>query len=313
MSTETTTPAAETTTTTPAAETTTTTTTPAVATTTTTPAETTTTTPAAAATTTEPAWREQIVDADMKKIAERFNSPNDLVKSFKETRDALTQSVRVPDEKATPEDKAKFFKAIGVPEDVKGYKITAPEGIEMTEADNTILAAVLPVALSSGIPAKAMNEFVGKFLEVSREFQNQAVKKMTEFGQQSEASLKKEWGGDFEANLNIANRTAEVVGGPTFKAFLNETPLASGGMLGDHPVMVKFLATQGRRMDEGDLMIGSTAQERTSIQTQIDALNKAVPVGSPGYTDSGHQAKLQGLFDQMHGRVQIVGSQGRAA
>ena len=84
-------------------------------------------------------------------------------------------------------------------------------------------------------------------------------------------------------------------------------------MLGDHPLIVKMFATLGRRSDEGDLMIGNTPQERTSIQAQIDKLNAEVPVGSRDYTSRGHQDKLQKLYEQLHGRNPIVGSEGRAA
>jgi hypothetical protein len=182
----------------------------------------------------------------------------------------------------------------------------------MTDADKAMLTAVLPIAHEHGVPADAMNKFVGKFMELQQGTQQQVVAQIEEFGRQAETSLKREWGADFEPNLNIANRTAERIG-TDFKAFLNVTPLATGGMLGDHPVLIKALANLGRGLGEGDLMLGATREEQASIQEQIEVLNKSVPVGSTNYTAPGHQQKLQGLYEKLHGRTGIVGSGQRAA
>lgn len=261
----------------------------------------------------EPWWRDTITDPALKNVAERFTSPADAIKAIVDLRTDNSKRIKVPDAGASDEDKAKFRKALGVPDKPDGYKITAPDGIEMSDADKQVLEAVLPIAHEAGIPQATLNGFVSKFLELQRDMVGQTMQRLQEFGKQSEAQLKREWGQDFDANVNLANRAAEGLGGPELKAFLNQTPLATGGMLGDHPVIVKFLATLGRRTGEGDMLLGPTPQERSSIQDQINELNRQVPVGSRGYTSAEHQQKLQALYDKLHGKAPIVGSQGRAA
>ena len=98
-----------------------------------------------------------------------------------------------------------------------------------------------------------------------------------------------------------------------FKSFLENTLLATGGRLGDHPLMVKYLAGIGRRSSEGELSVGFSPQERSSIQEQITSLNNSVPPGSPSYLEASHQAKLQGLYDKLYGNDPVVGSSQRVA
>ena len=64
----------------------------------------------------------------------------------------------------------------------------------------------------------------------------------------------------------------------------------------------------GRSSGEGELMVGATPEEKTSIQDQINTLDKQVPVGSPGYTSSAHQKKLQALYEKLHGNEPITGA-----
>jgi hypothetical protein len=253
---------------------------------------------------------ESIEDPSLKNVASRFTSVQDMAKAVVDLRADNSKRIKVPDENASDEDRAKFRKAIGAPDEVKGYAeaIKLPDGVEMTEADKAVLDAVLPIAHKHGVPAQALNGFVGEYMQLAKKLQGDAMAAIQKFGADSEVALKREWGSDFEPNLALANRVGEVFGGPEFKAFLNETPLATGGMLGDHPLMAKFLATLGKRSGEGELMIGATPEEKTSIQEQIDALNRQVPVGSANYTSAAHQKKLQTLFDKLHGTDPVVGA-----
>jgi len=256
-------------------------------------------------------WRASITDPALKNIADRITSPVDAIKVIQDLRTQNSQRIKIPDEKATEEDVAKFRKAIGVPDQATGYEINLPDGMQMTEADQAVLSAVVPLAFESGVPAEAFNKFVGKYMELNKQAEQNVIAQLQQYGQDSERLLRKEWGSDFDRHVNLANRVGEVVGGPEFKAFLNETPIPGGGMLGDHPAMVRFLATVGRRTDEGDLLLTATPEERNNVQAEIDRLNNEVPPGSPNYTNPAHQSKLQDLYQRLHGNTPIVGSQQR--
>lgn len=260
-----------------------------------------------------PWWRDTLKDEKHINVASRLNSPADAMQAIIDLRTQNSKSVRVPDEKAPPEDVAKFHKAIGVPEKVEGYEIKLEEGVALGDADKMVLEAVLPLAHKAGVPAKAMNDFVNQYAKLAGQLQADAVKKIGDFAAAAAADLKREWGNDFDANLNLANRTAEQLGGGQFKAFLNETQLADGVMLGDHPVMARLLARIGRSYDEGDAILGHTPEQRASVQSEIEALMQSVPPGSPAYTTPAHQAKLNALYEKLYGSAGIVGGGQRVA
>src|SRR3546814_9862421 len=78
----------------------------------------------------------------MKKHAERFNSPEDLVKGHMELRQKLSKAVVPPGRDADEEAVAAYRKAIGVPEKAEGYKFEMPDGAEQTEADKAFHQAM---------------------------------------------------------------------------------------------------------------------------------------------------------------------------
>ncbi len=63
--------------------------------------------------------------------------------------------VRIPDEKASPEDVAAYRKAVGVPDKPEGYELAIPE--EDKEGFTAIANEVRKAALEVGLPAKALS------------------------------------------------------------------------------------------------------------------------------------------------------------
>lgn len=234
-----------------------------------------------------------------------------MVQALIDLRADNSNRVKIPGEGAAPEEIAKFNKAFGIPDKPEGYEYSAPEGVQISDLDKQVIEALRPFAHKTGLPAKTFQEFTSELLKFSSNLQQQAVAKIQEFGQTSEAALQKEWGKDFEPNLTIANRVVNSFGGEEFKKFLDTTPIVGHGMIGDHPAMVKFFAAVGRQIGEGDLMLGPSPQQAQGIQAEIDQLNKSVPPGSAGYTTKAHQDKLQALYDKL-GSQPIVGTDNRS-
>lgn len=260
-------------------------------------------------------WRDGITDPALKNVAERMASPTDAIKAIVDLRADNSKRIKVPDETSSDEDKAKFRKALGVPDEPtgdKGYKIAPPEGVTLTDGDQALIDTILPVAHQHGVPQAALQGFVGELLKTSHEMEANALKVIKDTQTATEAALKKEWGPDYEPNTNLAKRFVQIHGTDDIKELMN-VELPGRGLLGDQPAMMKFLAMLGRRSDEGDLMLGATPDERQSLQAELAELDKAVPVGSAGYTDKAHQAKRTALFDKIYGSAPIVGGQNRAA
>src|SRR5205823_13047398 len=99
-------------------------------------------------------WRASITDPEHVEFAKRMASPADAVKSAVDLRKLNSSMIRVPGKDATAEDRAKFHKAIGVPETVEGY--TFDIGREATDADKAIQGKIAAAAFEHGVPATAL-------------------------------------------------------------------------------------------------------------------------------------------------------------
>jgi hypothetical protein len=165
----------------------------------------------------EDGWLDRLGD-DLKPAHQtlaKYRSVQDFAKSHFELQQLLgkkSSAVNVPGEKSTPEDIAAFRKAIGAPEKFEDYKLKPeklPEGIEW---DEELGKGIAEIALKHNIPAAAMREITDRYLagEVARGgvIQEMAQAEITK----GLDTLKTEWGGNFEKNIGLAKRGAQVVG-----------------------------------------------------------------------------------------------------
>lgn len=281
-----------------AAATTTQTTTDASAAAATTTATTTTDTTAAASTD----WRASITDPDAKEFASRLTTPADAVKVALDFRKANSAMIKVPGKDATAEDRAKFHKAIGVPETVEGY--TFDIGREATEADKVIQTGLAKIAFDNGIPATAMTALSKAVSEMAGAAKAEENRVAVEARAANEAALRKEWGADYEANKTLATRAVQAFGEvkshPEVVDFFDKT-LVNGQKLGDHPVMVRMLGNIGRRMGEGEFIGAVGSDQRTSLQSELQQIMNENPPGTEKYKSSAVQARIGQINEQLYG------------
>ncbi len=251
-------------------------------------------------------WRDSIEDEDLKKTADRFDSPAALVKALTDTRKEISTRLKVPGEDASDEDVSKFRKALGVPESVDGYEFKPPEDYEWTDQDQALYDMAAPIAHEFSVPQKAFEGFVGKWLDMVSQAKLELKKSLDQGLEDGTAALKKEWGSDYEGNLNLGARAAKAIGGEEFQAFLAETKIEGAGLICDHPAVNKFLATVGRRADEGDVFLGPAPDEQSSIQSRIDAILKEHPVATESYKSAVVQNELQPLYKKLYGDEPIA-------
>lgn len=260
-------------------------------------------TPASEAKPQESDWRASIEDEKLRKVADRYASPADAIKAINDFRNEASARIKPLGEDATDEDKAKFRKALGVPDDVAGYEVAAPEGYDWTDDDQAMFDLVAPIAHEYNMPKAALEGFVNAYLGQVTELTAAAEKQIADAQAEAEATLKTEWGPDFEANKVLASRFAKF-GSEDFNKLLN-TPmsqLTAGGdrLLGDHPDVIRFLATMGRRVGEDGLQLSGDPAETQSAQSRINEITKEHPVGSPGYNSRAVQAELDALYAKIH-------------
>lgn len=287
---------------------------------TTTQAATTDASAAAATTTTETTaaastdWRASITDPDAKEFASRLTTPADAVKVALDFRKANSAMIKVPGKDASPEDVAKFRKAIGVPEKAEEYKFEI--GREPTEADKAMQANLAKIALENGIPAPAMTALSKAVTDLAKAAKDEENRVAVAAREANEAALRKEWGADYDANKALASRAVQAFG--EVKSHpevieLFEKTIVNGQKLGDHPVLVRMLGNIGRRMGEGEFIGAVGADQRTSLQSELNEIYAKNPVGSTGYRSAEVQNRVREINEALHGNGGIVGVAGRSA
>ena len=152
--------------------------------------------------------------------------------------------VKIPDDKATPQEKRAFYDRLGVPKDEKGYEIERPQMPDGLAYDETFESLALKKAAEVGISKGAMKElykayndyFIGSYLTRKQA----AEKQLTE----ATAQLKTDLGDKFDAEMEIAQRFVDK-GGDEFKKFIDE-PLPAGIVLKNHPLFIKAMNAYGK-------------------------------------------------------------------
>jgi len=247
-------------------------------------------------------WRGSIVDPEDKEFAVRLASPADAVKVALDFRKKNSAMVRVPAADASAEDRAKFNKAIGVPETVDGYKFDI--GREPTETDKAIQGNLAKIAFENGIPAQAMTALSKAVSELAAATKAEENRVAVEARAANEAALRKEWGADYEANKTLATRAVQAFGEvkshPEVIEFFDKT-MVNGQKLGDHPVMIRMLGNIGRRMGEGEFIGAVGSDQRASLQSEMQQLMHDNPPGTEKYKSPAVQNRIKQISEALHG------------
>lgn len=184
-------------------------------------------------------WRDAL-PPDLKghKSLARYTDVAALARGHVEMERYQGRSIAFPGENATPAERAAFDAKLnqlrGVPEKAEAYNVTLPEGLQADEKGlGEWKGTFHKLGLSQDQVAGLMDAYFGSPMGNPR----MAHESMRSFG---ESELKREWGGAFKYNLDIAGRAIKRVGGPEVFQLLE----ASG--LNNHPAMVKFWHRIGR-------------------------------------------------------------------
>lgn len=259
-------------------------------------------------------WRGAIKEPGLRRVAEKFTSPAEVVKSYAALQSRLGRSVIKPGSDADPEELAAYRRQLGVPENAEGYEVKLPEGVpEQLQADpagealqQDFLQAMHAAGASNDVVQKALDWYYGSVTQSLAQQEAAAAERRAA----AEASLRQEWGGDHDRNLAFARRAVQSFGDDGFAAFL-ESHEVEGVKLGDHPTFVRAFAAIGRGMGEDLPLSGESAGAGVGLQARIDALHALQDSDPRKYASRSVQAELQSLYARLYGGQPVVGSEGR--
>lgn len=260
-------------------------------------------------------WRAGIADEKTRRLAERFDSPAALAKSYAELNAEMSRRVRLPDETADAADQAAFRKALGVPDKPDAYRIPVPEHLpaEALEAPELREAfrMVREAAHEAGASQDVLDAVIGAYWRIEADAARAQEINDDEFIRQGEAVLRHEWGPLYDRNTALAREAVERL---PFGKELSQAQLKNGSLLGSDPNFVRLMAAFGRATGEGGVQVGRTGGEGgQDMRKRYDSLSSELHEAyARGDMDRAREldAERAALSERLHGTGPIVG-QGR--
>jgi len=202
----------------------------------------------------KPGWDAGLPD-DLKPSAAalaKYPNPLELMRGHANASKLIGQksTLKAPAPDASPADVERFNaqirEVLGVPAKVEDYKIAKPDklpdSLTWNEAE---VGEFAKLAHSLNIPPAAAQKLVEFDSQRMAKMHQAGQSKLDEFVKSQEAELRKDWGADFDANLGLAAKAAQVVGFD-----INDNELANNAKF------VKAMLTVSRLISP-DKLVGS--------------------------------------------------------
>jgi hypothetical protein len=213
--------------------------------------------------------------------------------------------VVIPGEGASEADWAAFHQKLGAPADGKGYEFAPPQ---IEGADGQVIANLTDgfrdAALKAGLSKKQAETVYGWYLGAYADELNAVNEMSSQAMAESAATLKAEYGDNFERNIKLANTLVERYGDEKTKAWLE----ASGA--GNNPEYIRLMVKIAGQFSEDVLKLGTSGVLGGMTTEEAEReINKLM--GHPGYLDGQHpehkdilERKLK-LQELIHGTTPV--------
>ena len=158
-----------------------------------------------------------------------------------------------PGESATEEDLDRFYAALGRPAAPADYRvddIARPDDMPWSDELETRMLERMHAA---GLTDRQARVLLEGYVEEQGAAWHSARSEQASGLQQSIDALKAEWGGAYDAKLDLANRAFATAFGERVDD-VRQMRLSDGSYLGDHPEMVRAFAALGGLLGEAEFV-----------------------------------------------------------
>lgn len=247
----------------------------------------------------EPSWRQKYAgeDAAALKRLERFADESAFFKSYRALEQKLSsgeykQVVPYP-ENGSDEQKAEWRKANGIPDQPEGYveSLKLPEGLVPGEADKPGLDRLAQYAAEKNWSQDTYNAVMEAYYNEAEARQNMQDEEDDSFHQNSEDSLRGEWGDDYRRNVNAVHNL--LAGAPDdVKDRLFGGRTADGKLIGDDPSVLKWLAQVSLDMNPAASVLPSGSSP-DAFKGRLEALENMAKDANSDYYEGVNSKELQ--------------------
>ena len=216
-------------------------------------------------------WRDGFAGEDdkFKSELERFNTPADMGKAYREARATISSGAlkQAPDENATPEDLAAYRQANGIPLEAEGYFKDLPEGLVIGEDDREIFDDFAGAMHEMNVEPTVMHKVIDWYNNFAENQQDAMAELDHGHHQETEDALRQEWGGDYRANINLVGALIETTFGEENASAILNARDGDGRALMNIPGVLEGLADISRKLNPVNQLAPKTG---VSAQQTLD-------------------------------------------
>lgn len=253
-------------------------------------------------------WRAKLAGQDEKlgKQLQRFQSPADVVKSWREAQKLISSGEykkAALDPNASPEDIAEFRKDRGIPETADGYLEKLPDGLVIGDDDKPGVKSFLETAHAKHAPKEFVEAALGWYQEEKERQITEQVTADKQFKAAAEDELREEWGNEYRANLvsamTLLDQMPELEDGTSVKDLFMGGRLADGTPIGNHPGVLRWLTRMAAEINPGGFVAPSMGGKGLeTIEAELASIQKMMVENRPAYDkDQALQARHLQLID----------------
>lgn len=189
----------------------------------------------------------------------KFSTIDELSKEYLTLSEKLEQGklVPLPGEDASDEEMQAYLKAIGVPDTPDLYKKVdseLPEGIGYTEEEFSQLREMAHKLAWTNSQFEAFQTWEN---ETAKKKIQEATAVLEAKKKETKEYFVKEWGSNYDENLNLMKKGVQEFGGPEF--------LKKLGPAGNLPEVVNFLVEKGRSVRDDSLLDGEAPGKEEKV------------------------------------------------
>lgn len=240
---------------------------------------------------TESDWRKKLAGDDDKLLKQlgRYASPDAFGKAYRELQKKLSSGVilKAPAEDAAPEELAQYRKALGVPDDISGYKFDAP----LSDPEKPMVESLLKELHSVHAPPQVVAKIAEWYGAFAEEQNNQISETARRNTKEAEIQLIEEFGPrELKTNLTLSKRFLDDRVGDSSK--ITELTLIDGTPLGSNPEFIRMMTGIAREYASDNLINAVGGDTGTSIQARIDEIYKMSQDDPKKYASKAIQDEL---------------------
>lgn len=197
----------------------------------------------------------------------KYTSQEDFIKAMLEDRKANGGAIKLPGADATEEEWSKIYDKLGRPANPEGYELskTLPEGLELNEdMYNEFIQNSYTAGLSKKQAIKLYDWYNTKCAELNKNISAQIEANYKKSVDDAVVALKKEWGTDYQKNLDSAVAMANKFLSPATKQYLNASKL------GNNPLLIKDFYNLSKQVS-GAQMRGDGPSGNVSSLAELEA------------------------------------------